>query len=213
MSSITSVLFSVTQWRRVSLSPGDGSLSNVTSSTPVILSTWLVMTVSPALFVQTTQDFKSKLIRIKLGLLSEWITRIGWGRRFLIVIFVNRSYYQMHFLWFRNNDIVYHQNGLKISLLEGNLKHNSTAISCGNDKFGFHVDIHQEWNFENQIFSTSVQSYENMVIFTQHYPTGLQNVSLGNYFIKAHPVYFELSSNILSVETFSNISLALIFNF
>ena len=71
--------------------------------------------------------------------------------------------------------------------MEQNLKLKSSAISAGNDKFGFSVDIHQEWNFENQIFSTSVQSYENMVIFTQHYPEGLQNVSLGYYFIRFIP--------------------------
>ena len=90
MSSITSVLFSVTRWRRVSLSPGHGSLSNVTCSPPVTMSV-TVVTVSPAMFVLAILDFKSKLIQIKLGLLSEWITRIGWGKRFLFVIFVNRS--------------------------------------------------------------------------------------------------------------------------
>ena len=76
MSSITSVLFSVTQWRRVSLSPGHGSLSNVTCSALVTMLV-TVVTVSLAMFVLETLGFKSKLIQIKLGLLSEWITRIG----------------------------------------------------------------------------------------------------------------------------------------
>ena len=68
----------------------------------------------------------------------------------------------------------------------GNLNHESTQISSGTDKFGAFVQIYQEWNFQNQIFSTSVESYENMAIFTQHYPTGLQNVSLGNHFIRTY---------------------------
>ena len=93
----------------------------------------------------------------------------------------------------RNTDIVFHQNGEEISLSGGNLNHESTQISSGTDKFGAFVQIYQEWNFQNQIFSTSVESYENMAIFTQHYPTGLQNVSLGNHFIrtfslKEHPL-------------------------
>ena len=83
----------------------------------------------------------------------------------------------------RNNDVVYHQNGVKISLSEGNLHHKSTQISSGGDKFGSYVQIFQEWAFENQLVSTSVRNYENMAIFTQHYPAGLKNVSLGNHVI------------------------------
>ena len=83
----------------------------------------------------------------------------------------------------RNNDVVYHQNGVKISLSEGNLHHKSTQISSGGDKFGSYVQIFQEWAFENHLLSTSVRSYENMAIFTQHYPAGLHNVSLGNHVI------------------------------
>ena len=83
----------------------------------------------------------------------------------------------------RNNDVVYHQNGVKISLSEGNLHHKSTQISSGGDKFGSYVQIFQEWAFENQLLSTSVRNYENMAIFTQHYPAGLKNISLGNHVI------------------------------
>ena len=79
--------------------------------------------------------------------------------------------------------MVYHQNGVKISLSEGNLHHKSTQISSGGDKFGSYVQIFQEWAFENHLLSTSVRSYENMAIFTQHYPAGLHNVSLGNHVI------------------------------
>ena len=79
--------------------------------------------------------------------------------------------------------MVYHQNGVKISLSEGNLHHKSTQISSGGDKFGSYVQIFQEWAFENHLLSTSVRSYENMAIFTQHYPAGLNNVSLGNHVI------------------------------
>ena len=86
----------------------------------------------------------------------------------------------------RNTDIVFHQNGEEISLSVGNLNHESTQISSGTDKFGAFVQIYQEWNFQNQIFSTSVESYENMAIFTQHYPAGLPNVSLGNHFIRTY---------------------------
>ena len=91
-----------------------------------------------------------------------------------------------YFVCPRNTDIVFHQNGEEISLSGGNLNHQSTQISSGSDKFGAFVQIYQEWNFQNQIFSTSVESYENMAIFTQHYPTGLQNVSLGNHFIRTY---------------------------
>ena len=90
------------------------------------------------------------------------------------------------FVCLRNTDIVFHQNGEEISLSVGNLNHESTQISSGSDKFGSFVQIAQEWKFQNQIFSTSVESYENMAIFTQHYPAGLQNVSLGNHFIRTY---------------------------
>ena len=79
----------------------------------------------------------------------------------------------------------------------GNLNHQSTQISSGSDKFGAFVQIYQEWNFQNQIFSTSVESYENMAIFTQHYPTGLQNVSLGNHFIRT---YFKRAPSLASKD-------------
>ena len=92
----------------------------------------------------------------------------------------------LHTIHFRNNEVFFHQNGEKVSVLNGNLKHVSTEMSVGQDEFGKYVQIDQKWSFENQIFSTSVQSYENMAIFTQHYPNGLQNVSLGNHFIRTY---------------------------
>ena len=101
----------------------------------------------------------------------------------------------------RNTDIVFHQNGEEISLSGGNLNHQSTQISSGSDKFGAFVQIYQEWNFQNQIFSTSVESYENMAIFTQHYPAGLQNVSLGNDFIRK----FYVKSFSLPMQSYDNV--------
>ena len=102
---------------------------------------------------------------------------------------------------FRNNEVFFHQNGEKVSVLNGNLKHVSTEMSVGQDEFGKYVQIDQKWSFENQIFSTSVQSYENMAIFTQHYPAGLQNVSLGNDFIRK----FCVKSFSLPMQSYDNI--------
>ena len=81
----------------------------------------------------------------------------------------------------RNTDLVYHLNGREISLSAGNLKLNSSnCCSAGEDKLGSYVRLEQSWAYESLIFQTSVETYTDTIIFTQHYPGGLNNVSLGN---------------------------------
>ena len=80
----------------------------------------------------------------------------------------------------RNTDLVYHLNGREISLSAGNLKLNSSQSSVAEDHLGSYVRLEQIWASDNLIFQTSVQSYTDTIIFTQHYPGGMNNVSLGN---------------------------------
>ena len=80
----------------------------------------------------------------------------------------------------RNTDLVYHHNGREISLSAGNLKLNSSnCCTGGEDKLGTFVRLDQTWTEESLLFQTSVQTYTDTIIFTQHYPGGLNNVSLG----------------------------------
>ena len=80
----------------------------------------------------------------------------------------------------RNTDLVYHLNGVEISLSAGNLKLNSSkCCSAGEDKLGPYVRLDQTWSHQSLLFLTSVQTYTDTIVFTQHYPAGLNNVSLG----------------------------------
>ena len=82
--------------------------------------------------------------------------------------------------WFRNTDVMFHQNGEEISLSRGNLRLNSThCCSLGQDKVGTFVRVEQSWSHQDLTFLTSVQTYGDTIIFTQHFPHGLDNVSLG----------------------------------
>ena len=78
---------------------------------------------------------------------------------------------------FRNTDVGLHQNGVMYSLQNGNLHFESARVGVGKNEHGVFVEIVQDWSYDGQYISTSVQSYQNMAIFSQHYPSGLQNVS------------------------------------
>ena len=76
--------------------------------------------------------------------------------------------------------MMYHQDGQQISLSRGNLHLNSSSCcSFGEDKLGAYVRLDQSWAHQETIFKTSVQTYNDTIIFTQHFPDGLQNTSLG----------------------------------
>ena len=70
--------------------------------------------------------------------------------------------------WFRNTDVMFHQNGEEISLSRGNLRLNSThCCSLGQDKVGTFVRVDQSWSHKDLTFLTSVQTYPDTIIFTQ----------------------------------------------
>ena len=94
--------------------------------------------------------------------------------------------------WFDNTDVIIHQNNVTLSQSNGKLQMSSTGpiVIEGNDLIGEFVGMAINWNsFVDQNYShvddekfliSQARSYGNDVLtFSQTFPSGLKNTSLG----------------------------------